>query len=921
MTVPPPRRPARGSNRPARGSSRPAGGNARPPTAADELLRRCLPEGVLGTTIIGDLHQELEQLVREAAVRRPRLWYWWQAIQLSARYYPIRLKRRFLRRSPAHTHGDDMMTTLLADLRFGLRMLIKTPVLSVIAIATVGLGVGLTSHTFSTVYGSVGRGLPVEGADRMVHLDANRPELGITSMGISIHDYGDLRAQQTSFEDLGAFYAGTVNVAGESGPPERFAGAFVSANALLHLRVEPFLGRTFREGEDLPGASPVIVLGHHVWRNRFGADPAVVGQTIRVNGEAALIVGVMPEGFRFPFLEDVWLPHRIDASGVSRGEGPDLDVFGRLREGVSSEAAQTELSAIAVRLGGEFPESNDGIGFALRPYEERFMPAEITAVLWVMLGSVFGVLLIACANVANLLLARAAVRSKEVAIRTAMGASRGRVIRQLLVESAVLALLGGAVGLALSWWGIGVLGAAIADIYKPYWIDLRMDLPVLVFTFAVTLVASVAAGTVPAVRASGMGVGEILKDETRGSSSFRLGRFSSVLVVAEIAVSCGLLIGAGFMIKSVINLRNLDLGFQSEGVMTGRVGLFETDYPDVESRDRFFNALEERIEAEPGVTSAALTSHLPGLGANLFYVGIDGEAYATDRDYPRSNWSIATSGFFETFGTDLVQGRDFTPDETRIGGEPVVIVNESFVDRYLPGGDVLNRRLRLGASDSESPWMRVVGVVPDMHVGGGVGGIGDDQISPERIFISKGILDFRFLSLAVATQGPPAAMAGRIREIVAGLDPNLPVYDLVPMDVALQQATWAFGLFGSLFTIFGIAALFLAAVGLYGVMAFSVSQRRQEMGIRMALGAQARDIRRLVLGKGMIQLVIGLALGVAIGAGMGLPMRVVLFDVETGDPAVYGAIVLTLAAAGLAACFVPARSATRADPVEAMRAD
>ncbi len=811
------------------------------------------------------------------------------------------------------------MTSLISDLHFGLRMLLKTPTLSLLAIITIGLGVGLTTHTFSSVYGTILRGVPVPGEERLTFIGENRLELGITQMEMSVHDFEDLRAQQTSFEDVAAFYQGTVNIAGDESPPERFAGAYVSANALSHLGVEPFDGRTFREGEDAPGASPTIILGHHVWENRFGSDPAIVGKFIRVNGVTAEIIGVMPPGFRFPFLEDVWLTHRIDRAGLPRGEGEDLDAFGRLREGISLDAARAELSAIGAGLARTYPESNEGIGMIASPYEERFMPPEIQAVLWVMLAATFGVLLIACVNVANLLMARASVRSKEVAIRTALGASRWRVVRQLLMESLVLVVLGGALGLILAYVGLQPYRAAVAGIYKPYWIDFPMDGPVLLFSLLVTAVAAIAAGVLPAVRASGIEPGETLKDESRGSSSLRLGRLSTFLVISEITVSCALLVGAGFMVKSVINLKNVELGFETDGVLAGRVGLFETDYPDPETRDQFFTLLKERLEAEPRVQAAAVGSSLPGLGGPRYFLSVEGEAYPTDRDHPAVLTTTVSTGYFDVFGVRLAEGRDFDAVETRIGGDPVAIVNRSFAESYLGGSGAIGRRIRLGISNSTRRWRRVVGVVPDMHVGGNVGGIGDDQERPERIFLPQGALDQSFMSLAIRTSGPPSVMAPSVRSMVAELDPNLPVYDLLAMDQAIEESTWAFGLFGSLFSIFGAVALFLACVGLYGVMAFWVSQRRLEMGIRMALGAEAKTLVRMVVVKGGKQLLIGISAGILLGFLMARSMSVILYGVETGDPTVYLLIVLTLAGTGLLACFLPARSATRADPLDALR--
>ena len=890
-----------------------------PPSRAVGLLRRWLPEGVLGLSIIGDLHQEYVELVEAGMGRAADRWYWRSAMALSARFGLVQFKNSTLDRWSGREIEVEIMATLLADLRFGFRMLIKTPTLSLVAIFTIALGVALTTHTFSSVYGTIVRGLPVPGEERLMFVDQNRPLLGITGVTMSMHEYEDLREQQTVFEDLGAMYQGTINVAGDDAPPERFAGAFVSANSLSHLGVLPHLGRTFQEGEDAPDASPVVVLGYYVWQNRFAGDPAIVGKFIRMNGETAEIVGVMPEGFAFPFDEEIWTPHRIDVAAFLWGEGRTVDVFGRLREGVTLDAARMELGAIALRQGRAYPEMNENVELAVQPFEERYMPSEIRSVLWLMLGSTLGVLLIACVNVANLLLARATLRSKEVAVRTALGASRFRVVGQLLMESLVLAAVGGLLGLVMATWGLNVYNNAIVDVQKPYWIDAHIDIPTLLFTIAITALAAVAAGMLPALRATGTQVGDVLRDEARGSSSLRLGRFSSSLVVTEIAVSAALLVAAGFMVKSVVNLKNVDLGFETENVLTGRIGLVEAEYPTPESRNQFFDRLKERLAEEPGVLSAALGTSLPGLGTGRYFIAAEGESYPTDADYPIVSASTITPDYFATFGAKLLQGRDFGSLDLTEEGEKVAIVSQSFAERRFPGGEALGRRVRLGISNSERPWRTIVGVVPDMHVGGGVGGIGDDRLSPERLFLPLGTLGASFMSFALRTEGPPEALASRVRALVAELDPNLPVYELYALDRAISDATWAFDLFGALFSIFGVAALFLAAVGLYGVMAFSVAQRRQEMGIRMALGAERGSIMKLVLVKGGLQLALGITIGLVLGAGMAGPMQFILYGVEVGDPVVYGSIALTLAAAGFVACLVPARAATRTDPIVAMR--
>jgi predicted permease len=397
-----------------------------------------------------------------------------------------------------------------------------------------------------------------------------------------------------------------------------------------------------------------------------------------------------------------------------------------------------------------------------------------------------------------------------------------------------------------------------------------------------------------------------------------MGRFSTALVVSEIAISTSLLIGAGLLVRSVVNLRTLDLGFRTEDVMTGRVTL-QSDYPTREARHDFYRELGERLRAEPGVRAASLTTSLPGTGASRWSFQVEGEAYGTDADYPVAFGAVVTPGFFETFGATLLQGRDFTGVEAEWTDDRVVIVNQSFAARYFPGGETLGRRIRLGRSGSTSPSMRVVGVVPDLHVGGGVGGIGDDRQSPEHMYVPTGMLDVSSMSLAVRTQEPPEAIAARMRAIVQAMDPDLPLYATGSMESVMETNTWAFGLFGTIFSIFGVVALLLASVGLYGVLAFTVNQRRKEVGVRMALGASGRAILGMILRRGLWQLGVGLGIGLGIGALMARPLAVILFGVQPVDAVVYAAIVLTLGTAGLAACLVPARAATRTDPIEAMR--
>ena len=883
-----------------------------PPRLADALLSVVLPVGPKGLTILGDLHQEFADRVERLGKARAQMIYWREAIALSLRLAPD-LFRRLMKRTE---RGDGLMSSIVADLKIGLRMLLKTPALSGIAILTIALGVGLTTHTWSSVYGSVIRGLPVPEQDRLYGVFEMDVSRGTSSDGVPWLDYLELAADPSGAQ-LAGYYQGSVNLAGDEAPPQRYQGGFVTANALSILGVDPALGRTFVQGEDGADASPRIVLSHAVWRDRFGSDPGIIGRTIRANSRATEVIGVMPEGFRWPFDEEVWLPIPYDAATSVR-RGDYTSVFGRLPAGGTFETQSAAMNVVAERLAATFPETNEPFTYQARHFSERFMPAEITGVLYLMLFSTFGVLLIACANVANLLLARASMREQEVAVRTAIGASRFRVIRQMLAEALVLAFMGGIAGVGLSHVATLAFSRSIETIQKPYWIDVQTDWLAIGFALAVTLLAALAAGTWPAIRASGIGFGGLLRDSSRGSSSMRMGRFSQFLVISEVAVSCGLLIGAGMMIRSIANLKNVDMGFEATAAISGRVMLFDGDYPTREDRVDFWQSFEERVSGLPGVRHAALASQLPALGGTMWAISVEGDSYEENADYP-VNGTIATGGFFDAVGVSFLAGRDFLPAESWDSELPVAIVNQSFVDRVLGGGNALGRSVRIGRDGSPNPFMQIVGVVPDLYVGGNTGGLGNDKIRPEHLYVTPGAFDMRAMTALIATSGPPSGMAGTLRETVSSLDPNLPVYQLQPLDEAISASTWAFGLFGSLFAIFGLAALFMSAVGLYGVMAFSVAQRRSEMGIRMALGAEPGRVLRMVLGRGMAQLGLGTLLGLGLGYGLSLPLSAVTYDVNTTDPIVYGAIVATLMTAGLVATLIPARSATRADPASSMR--
>lgn len=807
------------------------------------------------------------------------------------------------------------MDGLFQDLRGGFRMLLRTPLLSAAAVLTIGLGVGGVTFAFSVLYGALLRPIPVHAPDRLVSVFSTRLEDNVDRMDVDLHDYLEFRRDQTTFDGLAAGYSGTVNLAGEEGPPERYQGTFVTVGMLSMLGPQPLHGRTFREGDDTPGTPPVVVLGYDAWRTRYAEDPAVIGRSARVNGETATIVGVMPEGFRFPFNQDLWVPLRDDPATTPRG-GRVLQLFGHLRQGVTAEAATAELDAIAQRIAAREPDTNRGVGARVISFQEANNPPQIVLMLTMMMVMVAGVLLVACANVTNVLMARAVARDREVAIRSAMGAQRWQVVRQLLAEAVALGAVGGLVGVAVAYMALRVFNGAVPEDGRPYWIVFSLDTPALLFTMGITLVAAVAAGTAPALRASGASVGTILRDESRGSSGLRMGRLSSLLVTAELAVSCGLMISAGLLVRALVDLNRVELGIDAEGVMTARLGLFETDYPDAEARNAFYGQLVERLAAEPSIRDAALTSSLPAAGGGRWSFEVDGEAYAAEADLPGARGTVVSHGFFDTFGVRILEGRDFSRAESERDGDPVIIVNQAFADRYL-GGRALGRQIRLNGN-AEGPWLQVIGVVADVHEG--VGAFGGTETLREGLYAPLSTQDLRFMSVVVRGAGPPSAVAPTIRDVVSGLDPNLPLYWVQPMREVLDNTTLFHRIFSTMFAIFGGTALFLAAVGLYGVIDFSVSARVREMGVRMALGAEGSDVLRLVMGRVLVQLGVGVALGLGLGALLSVPLASILYGMKSWDALVYAVIVGTLVVTGIAAALGPALRAVRVDPVVALTA-
>jgi len=897
---------------------------ARPPRAARALLYLAAPKQDR-TFILEDLEGEFAGMLRQGrGAREARRWYWGQAM---ASLWPS-LRRMGGRgrppgEAPSHTPGLGL-DTLVQDLRYGFRMLFRYPVLSVTVIVTLGLGIGFTSTVFNIVKGFVPRELPYPDSGRILAVDLTKPTEGIDDLGFTAVDFVRWRERQTVFESLGAYGWGGGNLSVEEGRAERRSGGFLTAGVLEALKVQPILGRIFRAEEERPGEGGVIILGHELWQSLFDGASDVLGKTVYVDRQPRTVVGIMPEGFMFPQTQSFWIPLTVDPVASGDPGNPDRwMVVGRLADGVSRGRAEAQLRSIAARLQSEFPADDAGVGVLVRSLKERIVPPQYLALFYTMLATTFGVLLIACANVANLLLARASVRTREVALRGALGAGRGRLVRQMLAEVLILSVVGGGIGLWLGLVGLDWFQATFDHVMAaaggradeiPGWMTFDRDLRAYLFVAGATVLSCAFAGMVPALRASATEAGEAIKAGSRGSRDLTQGRFTSSLVVAEVAMSCLLLILAGLMAKSVTQLGTVALPWRTEDVFTARFALPEEEYPEAADRSAFYERLLGKVKTIPGAVVASLSDGLPGMGHGSTGFELEGRTYAADEDLPRARLGRVTPTFFETFGVRAVRGRVFA-DADRAGTLPVALVNESFARTHLDG-DPLGDRVRTGRDDAL--WRTVVGVVPDLSME--MFGSGGD---PDGIYVplSQAETDPYYTYFTVRANGPSKAVLTSIRDAVGSLDRYLPLEMVLPMDGIMLRLTWFYPVFGKLFMLFGIVALFLGAIGLYGVMSFAVTQRTQEMGVRMALGAEGRGLVGLVMRKGLIQLALGLGIGLGVALLAAGRMAFLMYEVGPRDPWVFAGVTATLAAAALVATIVPARRVTKVDVVVALRGE
>jgi putative ABC transport system permease protein len=806
---------------------------------------------------------------------------------------------------------------MLANLRFAFRQLTKNPAFTAIAVLTLALGIGSATVVFTALNALLLRPLPfIQHQDRMLYLNAALPAKGLDKTDIAFADFLIWRERTRTLSALWLNEDRTAIITGRSMPLRKLA-AGINAEAFPAMGVQPVLGRNFRPEEDKFGAPPVAILGYDLWQTEFGGAPDIIGQTLTINSQPTTVIGVMPAGWRYPDRSDLWMPLAANPAESTHGHFRYWG-HGMLKPGVTLDEARAEFAAISSSLAKEFPATNAGLVAVLRPVREE--AAEDAASLMLLLfGAVMFVFLIACANVANLLLARASGRTKEIAIRLALGASRGQLVAQLLVESIVLALLGGAAGLVLSLWGVDLLVAAIPDEHRDFWLRFDPDPLVIGFVTLLSLLGSVIFGLVPAWQSSRQDVVEELKEGGRSAThGGRSQRLRQVLVVTEIALALVLLVGAGLMMRSFLALHRAPPGFDRRGVLTFRVG-----FPPAVSDDKavirgFFTDLMPRLRALPGAEAAAAVSALPGLGnGGMAPIVIEGEPVpASLLDMKGTLSRVITPQYFETLRIPLKAGRAFTvhDDESH---PHVAIIDEQFARKYFPDLNPLGKRIRAIGKPGEPDWLEIVGVV-------GVTRRFYDRDEPIGCCYTPHAQNpVNFMSVALRVAGDPSAYVPLVRNEVLALDKDMPIYNEMPLSTAIDRSdsVWLRRFFTTLFAAFAIIALLLASIGIYGVMAYSVAQRTQEIGVRMALGAQPRDVIGMIVRHGLRLVGAGLALGFLAAFFVAKLLAGNLYGISPHDPPTFAAVPLLLATVALLACYLPSRRATLIDPILALRTE
>ena len=831
-----------------------------------------------------------------------------------------------------------MFESFFQDVRVGLRVLFKEKSFCFLAVLVLALGIGGATTQFTVVNATVLRGFSFPYPEQLMSVGLIDPQASAQNNNFGLgniptaQDYEDLRAAQQSFAQMAGYLSGsTINVTYKNNP-QRYTGAYITEDLFRIIGVSPIMGRDFTADDNKPGSEKVAILSHEIWKRDFNGDPNIVGQSVRINGKAATIIGVMPPNFKFPFSDQLWVPLYNEFPPIPRGQlviganNAAPAVMGRLKPGVSIDQVNAEFVGLARRLAQDNPKTNSTLTSAnVQPLLKAMTGPQLRQQVWGMLAAVILVLLIACVNVMNMQFGRAALRAKELAIRGALGATRWRIVRQMLTESFVVAAFGAVAGVLLAYWAVDLLIRATNSLPfpPPYWIQYRIDGPVLVFTVAITLVATIVSGLVPALVSSKGNAAEIMKEGGRGNSSRLVNIITRVLVVGQIALTAALLIAATLQIKSIRNQVTLNYGYDESAIYTARMALMEGAYPTQDARRGFFLRAVRALRAKPQFESVAMSDRFRMTFAGQGQYEVDGQNYTTDRDRPRGNFESVSDNYFATLGLKILEGRDFTIDDSD-AKQPVAIVNASFARKYYSNESPIGRRIRIYNPGQPQPWRTIVGVVPDTLMQGPF----DQQTDTAGFYMPLLGAEpaTQFCTIIVRPRPGQRAdtLGSALSRAVAELDSNLPTYFAGTPAQFHNEILGGNRIIATLFGIFGAVAFVLSAVGLYGVMSFSVTQRTQEFGIRMALGADAARIFRMVMTQGAWQLGIGLVLGAGgaallLGVLAAAALQNILFKVNTLDPFIYFAVAGMLALVAAASCFVPARRATLVDPIVALR--
>jgi putative ABC transport system permease protein len=801
------------------------------------------------------------------------------------------------------------MNTLFQDIRYGFRMLLKHKGFTAVAVIALGLGVGANTAIFSLVNGVLLRPLPFPNAERIIYFEGKNPGAGITESNISFPDFTDWSQQTDLFASTAAYWTANANLGADGAEPERVPRAGVTTGFFSVLGVQPFLGRTFVAEDDKPGTFTAAIISHGLWKRRFGSDPAIVGKQVQISSRPITVIGVMPPGFEYPEQTQIWVTSAVNLSEEPR-DNRSWSAIARLNPGIDLKQAQIRVSAINAQLDKQFHETNKGWDVSLFTLHERLV-REVKPSLLALLGAVGLVLLIACANVANLLLARGAARQKEIAIRAAMGASRTRVLRQMLTESILLSAIGGVAGLLLSIWLTDVLMSMLPE-GAPRLEQVGIDYRVLTFALIVSALTGILFGIVPALQASKLDVTSALKEGGRGAEGHRRTSARSLLLIGEVALSLMLLVGAGLLIKSFVRLQEIRPGFNAHNVLMANLALPGAKYKDQQFVE-FFRQLKERVEAVPGVQAVGGSINLP-LNASGYAIGRgfiqEGRPLTVDENKD-AMFSTITGDYFRALQIPLLSGRTFEPRDNA-DGQKVVIINETTAKRHF-GSPAAAIGKRLSIWRDEKFMREIIGVVGDTKTGS-LTGDGGLQVYVPHAQDSQ----WNFMGLVIRTAGDPAAFAATLRREVQALDKDQPIYSVRTMDDVVANSLGTRRVSMQLFAVFACAALLLAALGIYGVMAYSVTQRTQEIGLRMALGAQKSDVLGLVIRQGMTLTVIGVVVGLAGALALTRVIGNLLYGVTATDPTTFVAIPLLLLFVALLACYLPARRAARLDPTRAL---